>query len=87
MKNYKNSKFKIFENQRPNQYSIMNENFKSDFKKRGLSGKLIIPKLKYYKKLKYKIKNYYLKLDINNENMSHVFALSKLLKIKEKNFI
>ena len=79
MKNYKNSKFKIFKNQRPNQYSIMNENFKSDFKKRGLSGKLIIPKLKYYKKLKHKIKNHYLKLDINNENMSYVFALSKLL--------
>ena len=84
MKNYKNSKFKIFKNQRPNQYSIINENFKSDFNKRGLSGKLIIPKLKYYKKLKHKIKNHYLKLDINNENMSHVFALSKLLKIKEK---
>ena len=84
MKNYKNSKFKIFKNQRPNQYSIINENFKSDFKKRSLSGKLIIPKLKYYMKLKHKIKNHYLKLDINNENMSHVFALSKLLKIKEK---
>ena len=53
MKNYKNSKFKIFKNQRPNQYSIMNENFKSDYKKRGLSGKLIIPKLKYYKKQKF----------------------------------
>ena len=67
-----------------NKFYFINENFKSDFNKRGLSGKLIIPKLKYYKKLKHKIKNHYLKLDINNENMSHVLALSKLLKIKDK---
>ena len=34
-----------------------------------------------------KIKNNYFKSSINDENMSFVYALSKLLKIKQKNFI
>ena len=86
-KNYKNSKFKIFKNQKKNQFSIIGNNFKTEFKKRNFNGKLIIPQLKNYKKLKVKIQNPYLKLDINDENMSYVFELVKLFGLGEKNFL
>ena len=36
------------------------------------------------KKIKYNIKNNYLNLNINDENMSFVYAFSKILKIKKK---
>ena len=50
-------------------------------------GKLIIPNLKSYKRIKYKIKNDYLKSDINDQNMSYVFSLSKALKIRNAVFL
>ena len=87
MKNYINAKFKIFEIQKKNQYSILNNKLKKDFKKRNFQGKLIIPKLETYKKLKPKLKNLYLKSDINDENMSFVYSLIKLLKIKNEYFL
>ena len=87
MKNYLNSKFKIFKHQKKNQYALTNKKLKSQFNKKKFLGKLIIPKVESYKKIKSKIRNPYLKLDINNENMSFVFAFAKLLKIKKKNFI
>ena len=40
-----------------------------------------------YKRIKHKIKNHYLESNINDENMSFVYTLSKLLSINEKNFI
>ena len=87
MKNYINSKFKIFKNQKKNQYALVNENLKPQYQKRKLSSKLIVPKIKKYKKLKSNIKNYYLKSNINDENMSYVLELSKLLKISKKSFL
>ena len=87
MKNYINSKFKIFKNQNKNQFSLIHKDFVNLYKKRNLLGRLIIPKTSRYKKLKTKFKNYYLKSDINDENMSYVYELSKLLKISEKSFI
>ena len=60
------------------QFSILNNKFKIEFKKRNLHGKLIVPKINSYLKIKHKIKNSYLKLDINDENMSFVLTLSKL---------
>ena len=86
-KNYKNSKFKIFKNQKKNQFSFIGNNLKTEFKKRNFEGKLIIPQLKNYKKLKVRIQNPYLKLDINDENMSFVFELVKLFELGEKNFL
>ena len=38
-------------------------------------------------KIKHKINNNYLNLDINNENMSFVYTFSKLLRIKKESFI
>jgi UDP-N-acetylmuramoylalanine--D-glutamate ligase len=87
MSNYINSKFKIFNSQTKNQFALVNKKFRFFFNKKNIVSKLIIPNEKNYEKIKYKINNYYLKLNINNENMSFVYELSKLLKISEKNFI
>ena len=86
MKNYINSKFKIFKLQRASQYALLNKKLKLNYKRRSFSGKMIVPKLDDYKKIKFLMKNSYLRLDINDENMSFVFALSKLLKISKKSF-
>ena len=82
MRNLRFSKFK-----KENQYSILNNKLKKTLKKRNFQGKLIIPKLETYKKLKPKLKNLYLKSDINDENMSFVYSLIKLLKIKNEYFL
>lgn len=87
MKNYVNSKFKIFKLQKKNQYAFVNNNLKKNFKKRNFLSKLIIPKLKDYKKLKFKIKNIYIRSNINDENMNNVFRFSKLLNISESSFV
>ena len=83
---YINSKFKIFSNQKKNQYSILNSNLKKYLKKRLIT-KVIIPKIKNFQRLKSKINNPYLKSNINEENMMFVLSLSKLLGINEKSFI
>ena len=87
IKNYINSKFKIFNRQKKNHYSFVNDKFKIHYKKKGFQGKLIVPSLSKYKKFKKNIKNSYLNLDINDENMANVFELSKILKLNKKSFI
>ena len=87
MKDYINSKFKIFENQNKRQFALVNINFKNFFKKKKLSGKLKIPNLKKYITLKSEFKNNYLKLNMNDENMSFVYELTKLLKIRKRSFL
>ena len=87
MKNYLNSKLKIFQLQSKNDYSIINNKFVKIFKKKKFLGKLIISNFKDYKKIKIKIQNNYLSSNLNDENMSFIFAFSKLLNIKEKSFI
>ncbi len=86
-RHYLNSKLKIFRLQNKSQYAIIGKKLKKNFIIKNFSSKLIISKTKEYKKIKYKIKNDYLKLNINDENMSFVFTFAKLLKIKEKNFV
>ena len=86
MKDYINSKFKIFENQNKRQFALVNRNFKNLFKKKRLLGKLKVPNLKKYINLKPELKNNYLKLNMNDENMSFVYELTKLLKIRKKSF-
>ena len=85
--NYTNSKLRIFKLQTKSNFALINKKFKNIFNKKNYASKLVIPKKKNYKEIKHKIKNLYLKLNINDENMSFTFLLSKLLKIKEKNFI
>ncbi|OUX38528.1 MAG: UDP-N-acetylmuramoyl-L-alanine--D-glutamate ligase [Candidatus Pelagibacter sp. TMED273] len=86
-KNYVNSKFKIFKLQNKKNFAILNKKFIHFFKKRNYSSKLIIPRENEYKKVKFRIKNDYLRLNINYENMIFVFTLSKLLGINTKSFI
>ena len=87
MKNYIDAKLNIFRNQEKDQFSFLNKKFKSHFKKRNFLGKLIIPRIKRYKKIKPFLRNTYLKLNINDENMSHIFAFANLLKITNKSFL
>ena len=87
IKNYTDSKFKIFETQKKNQFSLVNNKLKKTFIKKNFKSKLIILRKKSYKKLKNKIKNNYLKSSINDENMNFVYAFSKLMKINDKKFI
>ena len=87
MLNYKNSKLKIFMSQKKNQFALVNIKLKNFFKKENFVSKLIIPNQKKYKNIKYKIKNYYLRSNINDENMCFVYTFSKLIKISEKSFI
>ena len=86
LRNYINSKLKIFSNQTKKQYSILNINLKKYLKKKLIT-KVIIPTKKNLKKLKKKINNPYLTSDINDENMMFILSISKLLGIKEKSFI
>ena len=53
IRNYINSKLKIFSNQTKNQYSILNSNLKKYLKKRLIT-KVIIPKIEDFQKLKKK---------------------------------
>jgi UDP-N-acetylmuramoylalanine--D-glutamate ligase len=85
--NYRNSKLKIFMLQKKNQFALINNSIKKIFIKKKFLSKLIIPDQKNYLKIKYKIKNRYLRSNINNENMSFVYMFSKLIKISEKDFI
>ena len=87
MKHYVDSKFKIFTLQKKNQYSFLNYKLKANYQKRNLSGKLITPKFADYKIIKPKIRNIYLSSDINDENMSFVFELSRVLKISQNAFV
>ncbi len=87
MNNYINSKFKIFQKQKKDQFSFLNKKLKIQFKKRDMQGKLIVPSLNNYKKLKSNIKNSYLSLAINDENMSFIYAVSKVLGISKRSLI
>tara|TARA_Y100000816_G_C26089038_1_gene575180 strand:+ start:408 stop:1709 length:1302 start_codon:yes stop_codon:yes gene_type:complete len=88
MKNYIQSKIKIFSLQKKNSYALLNSRklFKI-FKKNRFKAKLKFINIKNYKRIKNKILNRYLNLQANDENVSFVYELSKLLKIKKKSFI
>ena len=87
MKNYINSKLKIFRLQTKKNYALGNQKLKKIFKKNKFLSKFIISEKLKYEKIKYKIRNSYLTSTINNENMAFVYSFSKLIKIKENSFI
>ena len=87
-KNYLNSKFKIFSNQNNNNFAFLNNKLLiKKFVREKYKSKLKIVNLKRYLKNKNKIKNNYLKLNVNDENMSFIYALSKMFYVKEKSLI
>ena len=88
VKNYINSKFKIFSLQDKNCFALLqNKILINKFKKNSYLGKLLIVRLKSYQKIKNNIKNIYLSSKVNEENMSFAYCLSKKLKINDKNFV
>ncbi len=87
MQNYLQSKLKIFNLQKKNDFALINENLKKYYTRKKFSGKCLLIKKKDYLKIKNKIKNNYLKSNANDENMSFVYILSKLLKINTNTFI
>ena len=87
-KDYVNSKFKIFSEQKESNFSFLNNKILlKKFKKEKYKGKLKFVNIKEYKRIKKKIKNDYLNTETNEENMSFVYDLSKILKINEKSLI
>ena len=87
MQDYIQSKLKIFNLQERNNFALVNDKFKNIFKKKKYLSKLVSVKCRDYKKIKSKINNIYLKSSTNDENMNFVYALAKLLKIKNNSFI
>ena len=87
IKNYLNSKLKIFHLQNTNHYALANNNFRKIFKNKKFLGKFKVPNISKYKKIKHKINNSYLTSGINDENMGFILAFAKLINIKENRFI
>ena len=87
MQAYIESKLKIFNLQRKNNFALVNEEFKDIFRRKKYLSKLVSIKFQDYKKIKPKIKNNYLKSNINDENMNFVYSLAKLFKINKNSFI
>ena len=88
MSNYIQSKLKIFSLQTKNNFAFVNnKGLLKRFRKNKYMSKVKFITPREYKKIKNKIKNNYLNSEVNEENMSFVYALSKVLKIKEKSFI
>mgnify|MGYP001265928426 FL=1 len=73
MKNYLNSKLKIFRLQNKNHFALINKKLKNNFIKKKFSSKLITPSNKDYTKIKNKIKNQYLTSNLNDENKTFVY--------------
>ena len=85
MKNYLNSKLRIFHLQTKDNFAIINKKFRKIFINKKFLSKLIVPQNKDYLKIKSKINNRYLSSDINNENMSFVYTFAKLFDFSTKN--
>ena len=88
MSSYIQSKLKIFSHQKKNNFAFVgSQDLLKKFRKNNYSSKVKLITSREYKKIKNKIKNNYLNSEVNEENMSFVYALSKALNIKEKSFI
>ncbi len=86
--NYLNSKMKIFSLQSKGDFAFLNnKKLIKKFRRKKYKGRLKIVSLKPYKKIKNSINNIYLQSKVNQENMSFVYMLSKIYKIKKNKFI
>jgi len=73
--------------QKKNDFALVNENLKNIFRKKNYSSKLLLLRLRDYKKIKLKLNNIYLRSSANDENMNFVYTLAKKLKISDNSFI
>jgi len=89
IKNYENSKFKIFSRQDKNDIALLNnKKLIKIFKKTNYLSKLkIIESNSLNSLIKKKITNNYLTFEPNLENLAFAYKISKLFKIKEKTFL
>ncbi len=88
LKNYINSKFKIFSNQNNKNFALLNnKSLIRKFNKYKFKSKLKFVNTKKFKKIVNRLNNKYLKSEANIENMSYVYEICKVLKIKQKFFI
>ena len=88
MRNYENSKFKIFSLQDRKDFAFLSEKrLKKIFLKRKYLSKLKTVSLERYLKIKKRIKNSYLLSKFNEQNMCFAYEISKILKIKDKSFV
>jgi len=88
MNNYIESKLKIFSLQTRNNFAFVNnKKLLKKYKRKKYLAKLSFVDSQKYKRIKGRIKNNYLNSQANEENMSFVFALSKVLKISKKSFV
>ena len=88
MKNYTNSKLKIFSLQDSTNFAFLKDkNIINQFKNKKFLSKLKIIKPSLFINIKSKIKNKYLQSKINEENMSFVYQLSRVLKFSSKQFL
>ena len=86
MSNYIYSKFKIFENQTIKDKAIIkNKKLKKIYIEKKFQGKLLyLSKDNINNSI---IRNNYLKLNVNKENIEFAFAVSKIFKINKRNFL
>ena len=85
MKNYVDSKFKIFSKQGKEDYAFLSQkNLINSFKKKKFESSLIKIKQNIYNKIIRKIDNEYLLSKSNEQNLLFAFFIAKKLGIKEK---
>ncbi len=86
IKNYVNSKFKIFKNQTKKDHALISEEkLIKIFKRSDYNSKLrIVKSIKYLNNYKSQNKNF--SLEINRENIKFIYEISKFFKISKKNF-
>ena len=86
LKKYIKAKFKLVKNQKKKDYAILNINnfyIKKEIKLQKFLPKLIKVEKRIDVKILKKINNPYFETDSNNENLSFIFHIVKLLNVKE----
>ena len=88
LKNYIRAKFKLIKNQTNKNFAILNTNniyIKEQLKTQNYLPKIIKIKKKIKSKVLKKINNPYFKTEGNKENLSFIFEIAKIFKIKKQN--
>ena len=88
--NYVKSKFKLFKDQTKNDYAIFNTKnkyLKKEIRRNKIKSRILNVNLNLINQHKTKIKNPYFFTDGNKENLSFIFAISKILKLKKNKII
>jgi UDP-N-acetylmuramoylalanine--D-glutamate ligase len=88
LKNYIDAKFKLIKNQTKEDYAVLNTNngyIKKEIKKHKFVSKIIKVNKQVQPIILKKINNPYFMTDGNKENLSFIFEIAKILRIKKNN--